>query len=106
MESSVSYSKIDIASLPYSSCADLIALTDNECDVVRNRNDVKLVVQNRPPGIPRPIAGVPSRQDEMAGRFSGKPPSLANTPSSVLRSILVEELLPTPQNSPVHHSGE
>jgi len=92
VESSVSYSKIDIASLPYSSCADLIALTDNECDVVRN--------------IPRPIAGVPSRQDEMAGRFSGKPPSLANTPSSVLRSILVEELLPTPQNSPVHHSGE
>jgi len=64
VESSVSYSKIDVTSLPYPSCADSIVLTANDPDLAGSKVVARLVALPRPPSIVKPIGGLPSKQDE------------------------------------------
>jgi len=107
--SSVSYSKIDIADLSYPSCAISSILTVDDSESKRFQGVGRHVVAPRPslpPRIEKPIAGLPSKQEEISENFPGKQIQPTTNSTSIISSIFEEEILPAGQISPVGLSGE
>jgi len=100
----------------YPSCADSSVLTvNNDYNVSKispgylggllEARKLEKVV-SIPPRIVKPIAGLPSKNEEFSGIFSGEHTPQNTSSSKAPNSVLVEVLLPIHQNSPVFHSGE
>ena len=105
--SSVSYSKIDIADLSYPSCAESIVLTVDDVALSGCQDTGRPVVMPRPSRIVKPIAGLPTRHEELSECFSGKTFLPNPLSSSIIKSMLQGDIiLPTSQSSPVKLSGE
>ncbi len=115
-KSSVSYDKINIATLLYPGCADSSVPTfscfdDNgpRTSLPRSGNSSQAknydeITKRIPPRILKPIAGLPSQQDKIIEKFTGE--HLHPTPHPSLQNSFVETLLPCNQISPVHLSGK
>jgi len=103
--SSVNLRKIDSADFSYPGCTDIV-LTSNTKDPIGTQGVGRPWVVPRFESIIKPIAGLPTKQDLVAEKFLGKPQTLSTPPNTILNNIMVDDLLPTYQTSPVLHSGK
>jgi hypothetical protein len=103
--SSVNLRKIDSADFSYPGCTDIV-LTSNTKDPIGIQGVGRPWVVPRFESIINSIAGLPTKQDLVAENFLGKPPTSSTPPNTILNNIMVDDLLPTYQTSPVLHSGK
>jgi hypothetical protein len=112
-------SKINVTNYSYPGCADSSVLTveaqvlSPSSPLIRKKQPAQKILKSQDRGsgpitisrVEKPIAGPPTKMDRVMGFIPGKlwvPPP----PIVLLPKILLEQLLPNAQRSPVIFSGE